>query len=43
MSKLSWGKPTLRHKESENGAPKATGEWETLDTPKKDTSDLTTN
>ena len=42
MSKLSWGKPTIKHKESENGAPKAAGDWETLDTPKQDTTELTT-
>lgn len=42
MSKLSWGKPTIRHKESENGAPKSTGDWESLDTPKQDTTELTT-
>lgn len=42
MSKLSWGKPTIRHKESENGAPKNTGDWANLDTPKQDTTELTT-
>lgn len=41
--KLSWGKPTIRHKESENGAPKATGDWTALDTPKQDTTELTTS
>ena len=42
MSKLSWGKPTIKHKECDNGAPKATGDWEVLDTPKQDTTELTT-
>lgn len=42
MSKLSWGKPTIKHKVSENGAPKTTGDWTELDTPKQDTTELTT-
>lgn len=42
MSKLSWGKPTIKHKTSENGAPKTTGDWQELDTPKQDTTELTT-
>ena len=42
MSVLSWGKNTLKHKESVNGAPATSGEWQTLDTPKQDSTQLTT-
>lgn len=40
MSVLSWGKPTIKHAKSESGA--ATGTYTALDTPKQDTTTLTT-
>lgn len=40
MSVISWGKPRIRHAVSENGAP--SGEYEDLDIPKQDTTELTT-
>lgn len=43
MSVLSWGKNTLKHKASENGAPKSGEQWADLDTPKQDSTELTTN
>ena len=41
MAILSWGKPKIQHKESVNGAPIAGGTWQTIDTPKQDTTKVT--
>lgn len=42
MSVLSWGKCTIEHAVSENGAPKSdSGSWTAIDTPKEDTTKLT--
>ena len=40
MSVLSWGKCTITHTTSSNGAP--TSNWSAIDTPKEDTTKLTT-
>ena len=42
MSVLSWGKNDLRYKKSESGKPVAS-EWNTLDRPKQDSTELTTS
>lgn len=39
MSVLSWGKPTIEHSTSSEGAPK--GEWKKLPIPKLDSTKLT--
>lgn len=42
MSALSWGKCTIEHAISENGAPKSdSASWTAIDTPKEDTTKLT--
>ena len=41
MAILSWGKPKIQHKESVNGAPITGGTWQTIDTPKQDTTKVT--
>lgn len=40
MSVLSWGKCTLEHAESKDGAPVGDN-WEEIDTPKEDTTKIT--
>lgn len=40
MSVLSWGKNKIRHATSTDGA--ASGDWTELDTPKQDSTELTT-
>lgn len=42
MSKLGWGKPTIKYIESVNGAPKTGGAWNTMPTPKQDSTQLET-
>ena len=42
MAILSWGKCALKHTTSVDGEPGASAEWTDLDTPKKDTTQLTT-
>ena len=42
MSVLSWGKNTLKIKDSVNGAPATAGDWKELETPKQDSTQLTT-
>lgn len=42
MAKLSWGKCKLEKTTSENGAIPTTATWTELDTPKEDTTQLTT-
>jgi hypothetical protein len=39
MALLSWGKPTIQHATSSDGAP--SGEWTDIDTPKQDTTKIT--
>ncbi len=39
---LSWGKPTIEHTTSTDGAPGASASWTKIDTPKEDTTQLTT-
>lgn len=40
MSIISWGKPTIEYAKSVNGVPN--GSWTQIDTPKEDTTQLTT-
>lgn len=40
MSTISWGKPKIEYAKSVNGVP--TGPWTQIDTPKEDTTELTT-
>lgn len=42
MAILSWGKCSLKHTDSIDGEPGASAEWTDLDTPKKDSTQLTT-
>lgn len=42
MSILAWGKPKIQHKESTNGSPVTSGSWQEIDTPKQDTTKITT-
>lgn len=42
MAILSWGKCKLQHTTSVEGEPGADADWTELDTPKKDTTQLTT-
>lgn len=41
MSVLSWGKCTITHTTSTDGAPGASATWTEIDTPKEDTTKLT--
>lgn len=42
MSVLSWGKCKIQTTPSVDGAPGASAEWKDIDTPKEDTTQLTT-